>query len=92
MSNETLWIIALALGAVVAVIAWYLLHQFLVQVRRIEEGSGQVWAAGKQVARNTATTWQLDTLAAELDELTREALRHDALLRTGASGPTEVQP
>lgn len=90
MSTETLWIITLVVGLVVAVIAWTLLHLFLVQVRRIEEGSKEVWGAGKQVARNTATTWQLNTLSVELNDLTREALRHDALLRTGSSGPSEV--
>lgn len=90
MSTEALWGVTLVVGLVVAVVAWGLLHAFLLQVRRIEAGAEQVWEAGKQVARNTATTWQLGTLSAELDELTREALRHDALLRTGSSAPREA--
>ncbi len=67
-------------------VAWVLLHVFYVQVKRIEDGSARIWRAGKQVARNTATTWQLDVLAADLDDLTVEALHHDALLRTSAGG------
>lgn len=86
MSTEALWGITLVVGLVVAIVAWVLLHMFLVQVRRIEDGTSRVWDAGKQVARNTATTWQLGVLAADLDDLTREALQHDALLRTGATG------
>lgn len=85
MSTELLWSITLVVGLVVSVVAWVLLHMFLVQVRRIEEGSQRVWEAGKQVARNTATTWQLGALSVELDDLTREALRHDALLRGTAA-------
>lgn len=85
MSTDTLWAITLVVGLVVAGIAWGLLHLFLVQVRRIEAGSQLVWGAGKQVARNTATTWQLDSTAVQLDLLTKEALRHDHFLRTGTS-------
>lgn len=85
MSTEALWGLTLVVGLVVSVVAWLLLHRFLVEVRRIEAGSLRVWEAGKQVARNTATTWQLGTLSVELDELTREALRHDALLRGTAT-------
>ena len=68
---------------VVGVLAWY-----LNQVRRIERGAGAVWDAAQLVARNTATTWLLDVTSDRLDLLTDEALRHDALLRTGSSTPT----
>ncbi len=83
MSDTTLWWIALALGLVVSIVAVVLLETFLRQVHRIERGSKLIWEAGKQVARNTATTWQLDETSARLDLLTEEALRHDALLRSG---------
>ena len=56
MSDEAYWGIALALGLVVAVVAVVLLEVFLRQVHRVERGAGAVWTAGKQVARNTATT------------------------------------
>ena len=88
MSTEALWGITLAVGLVVAVVAWVLLHLFYVQVKRIEDGSARIWMAGKGVARNTATTWQLGVLSADLDDLTIEALHHDTLLRSGL--PTDV--
>jgi hypothetical protein len=83
MSDVTLWWIALALGLVVSLVAVALLETFLRQVHRIERGSKAIWEAGKQVAANTATTWQLGETSARLDALTAEALRHDALLRSG---------
>ena len=56
MSTNSYWWITLALGLVVLLVATLLLHFFLKQVHRIEAGAEQIWATGKQVARNTATT------------------------------------
>ncbi|MEO7398334.1 MAG: hypothetical protein ABIW84_07210 [Ilumatobacteraceae bacterium] len=81
MSTNAYWAISLGLGLVVAVVLVVLLQLFLNQVRRIERGSGAVWASGKMVARNTATTWMLGVTSKKLDALTAEALRHDAFLR-----------
>lgn len=80
MSDETYWAIALVLGLVVAVVAVVLLEAFLRQVHRVERGAGLVWTAGKQVARNTATTWLLPETSRRLDALTAEAMEHVALL------------
>lgn len=80
MSDEAYWSIALLLGLVVAVVAVVLLETFLRQVHRIEDGAGHVWKAGKQVARNTATTWLLPETSDRLDLLTDEAMQHVALL------------
>jgi len=80
MSHGAYWSIALALGLVVAVVAVVLLEVFLREVHRIEAGAGAVWVAGKQVARNTATTWLLPELSARLDVLTQEAGHHVELL------------
>lgn len=84
MSTNAYWAISLGLGLVVAVVAVALLQAFYSQVRRIERGAEAVWASGKAVARNTATTWMLDRTSTELDALTEEALEHDAFLREGA--------
>jgi hypothetical protein len=81
MSTNGYWAISLGLGLVVAVVAVVLLQLFLNQVRRIERGAEAIWESGKLVARNTATTWLLDTTSDKLDALTAEALRHDAFLR-----------
>jgi len=92
VSDEGYWAVALVLGLVVAVVAVVLLEVFLRQVHRIERGAGAVWVAGKQVARNTATTWLLPETSDRLDLLTDEANRHVALLTPPAptksgSGP-----
>ncbi len=80
MTTEAYWAVALALGLVVAVVAVVLLEVFLRQVHRIERGAGAVWQAGKEVARNTATTWLLPETSKRLDLLIEEAGRHAELL------------
>lgn len=98
MSDNAYWAIALILGLVVAVVAVVLLETFLRQVHRIERGAGLVWTAGKQVARNTATTWLLPETSDRLDQLTEEAMQHVALLspepaaRPRPSRPTPPDP
>jgi len=87
MSDQDYWFIALGLGLVVAVVAVVLLEIFLRQVHRIERGAGLVWTAGKQVARNTATTWLLPETSHRLTALTGEAMLHVALL-----GPPTAEP
>ena len=85
MSDESYWAIALVLGLVVAVVAVVLLEVFLRQVHRVERGADAVWTAGKQVARNTATTWLLPETSKRLDLLTDEAMQHVALLTPAAA-------
>ncbi len=80
MSDDAAWSLALALGLVVAVVAVVLLEVFLRKVHRIEAGAAAVWVAGKQVARNTSTTWLLPELSGRLDLLTAEAGKHVELL------------
>ena len=87
MSDEAYWFLALGLGLVVAVVAVVLLEVFLREVHRVERGAGSVWTAGKQVARNTATTWLLPETSKRLDLLTDEAMQHVALL-TPVPAPT----
>jgi hypothetical protein len=84
MSDEGYWILALVLGLVAAVVAVVLLEMFLREVHRIERGAEQVWQAGKEVARNTATTWLLPETSKRLDLLTEEAGKHVELLTPAA--------
>ena len=88
MSDNAYWFLALGLGVVAAVVAVVLLAAFLRQVHRIERGAGLVWQAGKEVARNTATTWLLPETSKRLDVLTDEAMQHVALL----TPPPETAP
>lgn len=76
------WVAALVLGLVVAVVVTVLLHWLLTRVREIEQGAEATWKVGKDVARNTATTWMLGQTAGIVEEIHEEALRHDALLRS----------
>lgn len=74
------WWSALAAGAAVAVVVVILLHTLLRLVTDIERGLAAIWEAGKQVARNTATTWMLKQTGRLLDEVNAEAKKHDAFL------------
>lgn len=87
MSSNAAWWLTLGLGLVVAVVAVVLLETFYRKVRAVEAGTEAIWEMGKQVARNTATTWMLAQTPVRLDKLTAEALRHDAFLK-GALGTT----
>lgn len=78
------WWAALGVGLVVAVVVVLLLHRLLVVVRQIEDGAQAVWATGKELAGNTATTWMLDSTGATLEELRDELGRHAALLERKA--------
>lgn len=83
MSTHAAWWLTLGLGLVVSIVAVVLLETFYRRVRAIEAGTLSIWNMGKEVARNTATTWMLAQTPERLDRLTEEALRHNDLL-TGA--------
>lgn len=72
--------IAVAAGLVVALVVTLLLQLLLNAVNRIERDVIELWQTATSVARNTATTWQLDETAEALDGIKAEAGRHDALL------------
>jgi hypothetical protein len=91
MSDTALWWLALGLGLVVIVVAVVLLEMFLREVYRIERGAAAIWKAGKDVARNTATTWMLKGTSDRLDLLSAETARHVELLggETGRDEPPQ---
>jgi hypothetical protein len=80
VTDVGLWWLALGLGLVVLIIAVALLHLFLREVHKIERHAQEIWQAGKEVAANTATTWQLQQTATHADALVQEAQRHATLL------------
>ena len=82
MSDNAAWWLTLGLGLVVALVAVVLLELFYRRVRQVEAGAEAIWEMGKQVARNTATTWMLGQTPERLDRLTEEALRHDAFVKS----------
>lgn len=83
MTHLGFWWLAVGLGAVVLLVAVALLEYFTRLVEQIEEASETIWMTGKQVAANTATTWQLGRTSERLDLLADEAGRHAELLGAG---------
>jgi hypothetical protein len=79
-AEVTMWSTLLVVGLVVLGVVAGLLQLLLREVARIDAGAAGVWHAATNVARNTATTWQLGQTAAALEAVKAEALRHDALL------------
>ena len=82
--TEALWWTTLGIGAVIAVAVIAMLHTLLEAVRRIDENVLAVWVMGKEVARNTATTWLLGQNPGLARDIKDEALRHAALLDEAA--------
>ena len=83
MTDESLWWLTLALGVVVLLVVIALLHTLYRAVCRIDRGVLDVWMMGKQVARNTATTWMLAQTPPIAAEIKEEALRHADYLSGG---------
>lgn len=91
MSAEVirLWWITLGIALFVVVpVVVLLLHLLLASVKRTECAVIELWRTATTVARNTATTWQLDVTGDALEGIKIEALRHDALLDAARSQPT----
>jgi hypothetical protein len=80
---QTIWWVTLALGAVVALVVLALLHLLRSAVLRIERNAEVLWQTATTVARNTATTWLIGETANTVEEIKKEALRHDAFLSRG---------
>ena len=80
---QTIWWVTLALGAVVALVVLALLHLLRSAVLRIERNAEVLWQTATTVARNTATTWLIGQTADTVEEIKKEALRHDAFLSRG---------
>lgn len=74
------WWAALAAGLVVAVAVVALLQLLLERVHQIEDGAATVWTRGKDVARNTATTWMLGATADQVEAIGAEVGRHATAL------------
>lgn len=80
-TERVMWYVALGIGAVVVIVVIALLSLLLAIVGEIDEGVEDVWRAAKQLAANTATSWQLKDTASTLEQIAREAGNHDAMLR-----------
>ncbi|MGH8901583.1 MAG: hypothetical protein ACRDYA_07840 [Egibacteraceae bacterium] len=80
--ESTLWMISLGIGLVVVVVVIALLTFLLQLVREIDSGVSGVLNTAVGVIGNTSLIAKLGTTAGALEEIKKEALRHDALLRS----------
>lgn len=78
----TFWWISLGIGLVVVVVVIALLTFLLLLVRDIDAGVSGVLSTAVSVLGNTSLIAKLGTTAGALEEIKKEALRHDALLRS----------
>lgn len=72
-AHVALWWVTLGLGLVVAIAVAALLTVLIKTVMRIDRNVSILWLTATHVARNTATTWTLSTMAERTGEL-RERL------------------
>jgi hypothetical protein len=95
LSGDTVFLWWLSLGIalfVVVPVVVLLLHALLRSVVRTERAVIALWNTATSVARNTATTWQLDGTGDALDALRAETLRHYALLDGAARAASDPEP
>ena len=79
--NDTFWLIALGMGAVVVLVVVALLTLLLRLAQDIDSGVERLNATAGEVAGNTAAIMELPKTAAVVKEIREEALIHDAFLR-----------
>lgn len=82
-TNETAWLVTLAIGLVVAIVVWALLEVLRRTVNEVEQSVDEVWTMGKRLAQNTATTHTLGVTRERGVELLEELEQHAAAQRGG---------
>lgn len=76
----TMWYIALGIGLVVVAVVIALLTLLAKIVGEIDRGVQILWGTAQRMAANTATTWQIASLAGTAEQLRNETTLHDRLL------------
>ena len=84
-TNQTLWLITLVVGLVVAVVVWLLLERLRRAVVEVDRAVDEVWTMGKRVAQNTSTTYLLGATKEQGVRLLEELEEHRAAMRGGPS-------
>lgn len=80
--QASFWWISLGIGLVVVIVVIALLSFLLALVRDIDSGVSGVLNTAVGVVGNTSQIAKLGTTAGALEEIKKEALRHDALLES----------
>jgi ABC-type protease/lipase transport system fused ATPase/permease subunit len=91
-SNETLWLVSLGVGLVVALVVWGLLEALRRSVNEVERAVTDVWTMGKRLAQNTATSHLLGTTKERGVDLLDELGHHRTAGGGGASPPQGGSP
>jgi hypothetical protein len=78
---ETIWWVTLGVGLIVALVVVVLLQLLLNAVKEVERNVIRLWETATTVARNTATSWLLGQTGDGLEQIKKEALKHDEFLR-----------
>ena len=84
-TNQTLWLITLVVGLVVAVVVWLLLERLRRAVVEVDRAVDGVWTMGKRVAQNTSTTYLLGATKEQGVALLEELEEHRAAMRGESS-------
>ncbi len=71
--GNIVWWLTLAVGLVVAVVVAILLQILLTSVIKVERNVKTLWETATTLARNTATTWLLASVAETIEEIEKEA-------------------
>jgi uncharacterized membrane protein YagU involved in acid resistance len=86
LSGNEYWAIALAIGAVAAVVVALLLAVLVTAVARIEKSVGALLGTAGQVAANTASIPQLEATAPVLALIVDEAVIQDGYMNALTDG------
>ncbi len=81
--NLNWWWIAICMGAVLVVAVIVLLSLLVSFVSDIDDRVADAWETATRLAANTATTWMLDQVAVQANDLRVEVDRHAQLLGVG---------
>jgi uncharacterized membrane protein YhhN len=78
--QRVFWEIGLGIGLVVVLVVIALLTLLTTIVKDIDLSVAALWTMAKRMAANTATTYQLGTIANSVDDVTEELRLHEQLL------------
>jgi len=81
--NLNFWWIAIGLGVVLILAVIVLLSLLSAFVSDIDDRVLDAWETAERLAANTATTWMLDQVALQTNDLRVEVGRHAELLGVG---------
>lgn len=84
LSNDDLWLLALAMASVAVVLIGVLFGLVIAMLQRIDRHAARTHTVGKQIAQNTVALWALDQMNRDLVAI-RDAAR--GAERAGVGAP-----